>query len=95
MRLDHIFIGLILDSRRFEENLLCSIVTRGLAGRAVAGRALPATSRKAKSSHRMKPSRSHTGVVTPVPIPNTEVKHSRADGTMRATVWESRTLRDL
>jgi hypothetical protein len=29
--------------------------------------------------------------VTPVPIPNTEVKLFSADGTARATVWESRT----
>ena len=27
---------------------------------------------------------------TPVPIPNTEVKPLRADGTARAAVWESR-----
>ncbi len=30
--------------------------------------------------------------VTPVPIPNTEVKPLSADGTARATVWESRSL---
>ena len=35
-----------------------------------------------------------TGGVTPVPIPNTEVKPSRADGTAWATVWESRSPRD-
>ena len=29
---------------------------------------------------------------TPVPIPNTEVKLSRADGTAGASLWESRTL---
>ena len=29
--------------------------------------------------------------VTPVPIPNTEVKLFSADGTARVTVWESRT----
>ncbi len=29
--------------------------------------------------------------VTPVPIPNTEVKPLRADGTAREAVWESRT----
>src|SRR5689334_10507412 len=33
----------------------------------------------------------NTGEVTPVPIPNTEVKLSRADGTAGATLWESRT----
>ena len=32
----------------------------------------------------------HTGEVTPVPIPNTDVKLSRADGTAFARVWESR-----
>src|SRR6266851_8850836 len=30
------------------------------------------------------------GRVTPVPIPNTEVKPVGADGTARVTVWESR-----
>ena len=30
--------------------------------------------------------------VTPVPMPNTEVKPSTADGTARVTVWESRSL---
>ena len=33
--------------------------------------------------------------VTPVPIPNTEVKLYSADGTARATVWESRSLPDI
>src|SRR5205814_5119191 len=32
----------------------------------------------------------HTGGATPVPIPNTEVKPSRAYGTARVTAWESR-----
>ena len=30
--------------------------------------------------------------VTPVPMPNTAVKPSTADGTARETVWESRSL---
>ena len=30
--------------------------------------------------------------VTPVPIPNTEVKPLSADGTVWATAWESRSL---
>ncbi len=34
----------------------------------------------------------YTGGVTPVPIPNTEVKLSRADDTMTERSWESRTL---
>ena len=34
----------------------------------------------------------HGGGVTPVPIPNTAVKPSSADGTVRETWWESRTL---
>ncbi len=33
-----------------------------------------------------------SGGATPVPIPNTEVKPSSADGTARATLWESRAL---
>ena len=32
----------------------------------------------------------NTGRVTPVPIPNTAVKPSKADGTLGATLWESR-----
>ena len=34
----------------------------------------------------------YTEEVTPVPIPNTEVKLFRADGTVGATLWESRML---
>ncbi len=34
----------------------------------------------------------HTGGATPVPIPNTEVKPSRADDTAAARLWESRAL---
>jgi hypothetical protein len=37
----------------------------------------------------------YAGGVTPVPIPNTEVKPSRADGTAGETLWESRTLPEL
>jgi hypothetical protein len=36
-----------------------------------------------------------SGGVTPVPIPNTEVKPSSADGTALATMWESRSSPDL
>ena len=32
----------------------------------------------------------HTAWETPVPIPNTEVKPRRADGTARESVWEIR-----
>ena|GEM_PF-2644428 len=32
----------------------------------------------------------HSGGVTPVPIPNTEVKPTSADGTWEETPWESR-----
>src|SRR5689334_13537072 len=34
----------------------------------------------------------HRSRVTPVPIPNTEVKPATADGTIWETVWESRSL---
>ena len=34
----------------------------------------------------------HRSRVTPVPIPNTEVKPATADGTVWETVWESRSL---
>ena len=33
-----------------------------------------------------------TGGATPVPIPNTEVKPSKADDTAAVRQWESRTL---
>jgi hypothetical protein len=33
--------------------------------------------------------------VPPLPIPNREVKPRRADGTIWATVWESRTMPDF
>src|SRR5690242_5036322 len=37
----------------------------------------------------------HRSRVTPVPIPNTEVKPATADGTAGATLWESRSLPGL
>src|SRR3954470_16904422 len=37
----------------------------------------------------------HRRGVTPVPIPNTEVKPSTADGTACVSVWESRSLPGL
>jgi hypothetical protein len=37
----------------------------------------------------------HRSWVTPVPIPNTEVKPTTADGTAWVTVWESRSLPGL
>ncbi len=33
--------------------------------------------------------------VTPLPIPNRAVKPRRADGTIRVTVWESRSMPDI
>jgi hypothetical protein len=36
----------------------------------------------------------NVGGVIPDPIPNSEVKPSRADGTARGTAWESRTPPD-
>src|SRR5215470_10512393 len=44
---------------------------------------------------REKNSGGYFGGVTPVPIPNTEVKPSRADGTPRETAWESRSPPDI
>ena len=40
----------------------------------------------------LKVSGGYSGGVTPVPISNTVVKPSSADGTAREAVWESRTL---
>ncbi len=37
----------------------------------------------------------HSGRVTPVPIPNTEVKPASADGTWGEAPWESRASPDL
>jgi hypothetical protein len=37
----------------------------------------------------------HSEGVTPDPIPNSAVKPFSADGTTRATVWESRSLPEL
>jgi predicted RNase H-like HicB family nuclease len=43
----------------------------------------------------VKVSGGHIAGVTPVPIPNTEVKPRRADDTARVTVWERRSLPGL
>src|SRR5688572_17539089 len=40
--------------------------------------------------HHQQLSGGHTGGATPDPIPNSEVKPSRADGTAGGTLWESR-----
>ena len=45
---------------------------------------------KFENSNRKKFSGDFVGRVTPVPIPNTEVKPAGADGTARVTAWESR-----
>ena len=42
------------------------------------------------AKRRIKFAGEHTARVTPVPIPNTEVKPRWADGTARVTVWEIR-----
>src|SRR5688500_19568857 len=45
---------------------------------------------KIKVQSSIKFSGDFVGRVTPVPIPNTEVKPAGADGTARETAWESR-----
>ena len=45
--------------------------------------------RGSRNSHRFG---GHSGGETPGPIPNPEVKPSRADGTALETGWESRSL---
>jgi hypothetical protein len=40
--------------------------------------------------HKLQRAVNFAGRVTPVPIPNTEVKPAGADGTARVTAWESR-----
>src|SRR5207247_3125075 len=49
---------------------------------------IPKSAIRNPKSHRF--SGDFVGRVTPVPIPNTEVKPAGADGTARETVWESR-----
>ena len=55
---------------------------------------LPAVARRASEGGTpgSKYAGGHRIRVTPVPIPNTEVKPDTADGTARETVWESRSL---
>ncbi len=48
-----------------------------------------------RSKEHSRDSGGHGGRVTPVPIPNTEVKTASADGTWGATPWESRTSPDI
>ena len=43
-----------------------------------------------RTRHAIQVSGGHSGGVTPVPIPNTEVKPASADGTWGETPWESR-----
>ena len=57
-------------------------MTRGLAHAASEG----------GGDHRSQLSGGNSVGVTPVPIPNTEVKPHSADGTALATEWESRSL---
>src|SRR3954447_2294370 len=47
---------------------------------------------KIRETSRSKYAGGHRIRVTPVPIPNTEVKPDTADGTAWETVWESRSL---
>ena len=63
--------------------------TQASSGRcqAVAGSPGPSKPRRAN-----KYAGGHRSRVTPVPIPNTEVKPATADGTAWETVWESRSL---
>ena len=64
-------------------------------GPAEIGRALPAGIEAPTLRMRFRQdSGGYVGGVTPVPIPNTEVKPSRADGTSRETARESRSLPD-
>src|SRR4030095_6760812 len=56
---------------------------------------LPINIELSRISRFLKFSGDRTERVTPVPIPNTEVKPLRADGTARATLWETRSLPGL
>ena len=50
----------------------------------------PASASRCRTPLERKVSGDHSGRVTPVPIPNTEVKPACADGTWGETPWESR-----
>ena len=52
---------------------------------------MPASQEAAPGTNQVKLPGDQSGEVTPVSIPNTEVKLPSADGTARVTVWESRT----
>src|SRR5262245_38202695 len=56
---------------------------------------LPINIELSRISKDFKFSGDRTERVTPVPIPNTEVKPLWADGTARATAWETRSLPGL
>ena len=62
-------------------------------GRKSAGNQKPLSTLRTKPAHihsRLSLSGGNAGGATPDPISNSEVKPSRADGTARETVWESR-----
>ena len=52
---------------------------------------MPVSREAAPGTNQVKLPGDQSGEVTPVSIPNTEVKLPSADGTARVTVWESRT----
>ena len=66
----------------------------GATGGQAASRLVPRSPRKRakEGTPGSKYAGGHRIRVTPVPIPNTEVKPDTADGTARGTVWESRSL---
>ena len=82
---------------------LSGTIPTSLAPRATSRQAILSLSRRSgKAAKAETPGRTynefpggHRRGVTPVPIPNTEVKLSTADGTAWVTVWESRSLPGL
>ena len=70
------------DSARYASYVEASL--RSLSRRSAQGAKAGTPGAKFAGGHRIR--------VTPVPIPNTEVKPDTADGTAWETVWESRSL---
>jgi hypothetical protein len=86
--------NLIADSSLTLSGTIDDAPCRYLAGDAVEPQAAQFSLREATRPAGHFPG-GHRRGVTPVPIPNTEVKLSTADGTAWVTVWESRSLPGL
>ncbi len=80
-----LFFEIVRDDRRGDEALLIAAFHH----------VEPRTTKIGRCRSASKFPGGHRGRVTPVPIPNTEVKPATADGTACVGVWESRSLPGL